>query len=498
MKEKTSIIKKLSNKLKISFPTNKSKPSLIPDVLDEVFRHLIDDRMTLRTCILVSRLWCRLIMPILWSDPFMKRNDYGYFAIRTYICCLDDYEKSLLCQQNIRIPNFPTPLFDYPSFLLTFNYNNFAIALEDFVTGNEIDFLHMNEKRMIISSVIVNMIFTRSRGIRRFDYYRSHLSSQIILTLDHSLSLFGKRREGGEGNNSTINSLNKMISFKFNGCCIKDEIYRITWPNLFKNISSYATNIQHLSFHIKKNDFNIQAIYNSIANLIKSQKNLLSFDINEIWIRQSDRIIFNSLSTQAYSLNCLKLDGKVRLSSLMELLVACYNLKTLEVKEFYKPDYVPILKYKGVKFSIKNLCCLQNQPKKDNNHEAYEISLLLQMISDNLEMFSCKYFCPEIFVNLKKYSINLTHLRIIIKSQTIVRFSKVLSIMSSLKYLYLESPKEEYTLFNTDMIYLLSYSLPHSLEHLSFNLSITQELLKVFLSGCSIQLNILEIFIRSS
>jgi len=176
----------------------------------------------------------------------------------------------------------------------------------------------------------------------------------------------------------------------------------------------------------------------------------------------------------------------------MELLVTCYNLNTLEVKEFYKNDHVPILKYQGVKFSIKNLCYSQNQPR--DSPEEYEISLLLQIISDNLEMFSCKYFCPEIFINLKKYSVNLTQLRIIVKSQTIMRFSKVLSIMSSLRYLYLESPKEEYTLFTVDMIEQLSYSLPLSLEHLSFNLSITQELLKVFLSGCFVPLNTLELF----
>jgi len=271
MKGKISLIKKLSNKLKIpTFPTlTKPKPVLIPDVLNEIFRHLIDDRNALRSCILVCRLWCRLVMPILWSDPFMKRNDYGYFAIRTYICCLDNYEKSLLRQQKIRIPKFPNPLFDYPSFLLVFNYNNFAIALEDFVTGNELDFLHMNEKRMIISSVIVNMIVTRSKGIRRFDYYRSHLTSQIILTLDHSLSLLGGRREGGE---RTFNSLSRIQTFKFNGFCIKDEIYSVTWPNLFKTISMSTSNIQHLTFQIKKKDFSIHTIYNSIANLIKPQK----------------------------------------------------------------------------------------------------------------------------------------------------------------------------------------------------------------------------------
>src|SRR5205823_864729 len=52
----------------------------------------------------------------------------------------------------------------------------------------------------------------------------------------------------------------------------------------------------------------------------------------------------------------------------------------------------------------------------------------------------------------------------------------------------------EYTLFTTEMIEQLSYSLPLSLEHLSFNLSITQDLLQVFLSGCFVQLKTLELF----
>ncbi|CAB4482830.1 uncharacterized protein OCT59_014481 [Rhizophagus irregularis] len=487
-----SLVKRVPYKLKFQFPSfpklTKSKPSLIPDVLDEIFRHLSDDRTTLLSCILVCRLWCRLVMPILWSDPFLKRNEYGYFAIRTYITCLDEHEKALLVQQNIRIPQLPRPLFNYPSFLLTFNYNNLAVAVEDFTTGNEVDFLCMHEKRVIISNVIINMIFTRSRGIRKFDYYRSHLSSQIILTLDHSLSLFGRNKD-----NEDYNALNKINSFKFNGFCIKDEIYKVTWPNLFLSISKSATNIRHLSFHIKRKDFNIQAIYHSIANLIKSQKILASFEINDIWLRQSDKIIFNALATQAHTLNHLKLDGKFRLSTLIELLSVCYNLNTLEVKEFHKNDFIPLLKYDGVNFSIKNLNYLQNQTNY-SEHDEYEICLLLQLISTNLEMFSCKYFCPEIFVNLKKYSGNLTHLRIIIKSQTIVRFSKVMSVMSNLKYLYIESPREEYTLFTEQMIDQLAHSLPFSLITLSCNLSITQELLKVFLSGCFVHLNTLELF----
>ncbi|CAG8505336.1 8836_t:CDS:1 [Funneliformis mosseae] len=495
-------IKRFSNKLK--FPKlsklTKSKPVLIPDILDEIFRCLSDDRTSLHSCILVSRLWCRLAIPILWSNPFMKPNYYGYFAVRTYICCLDESEKSLLRQQQIRIPTHPSPpLFDYPSFLLTFIYSNFAIGLEDFVTGNEIDFLHMNGKRMIISSVIVNMIFSRSRGIREFDYYRTHLSRQIILTLDHSLSLLGGKREERVGSSHSLinNSLDKIQSFRFNGSCIMDEVYSITWPNFLNTISSSATNIKHLSFRLNNTEFSVQSIYNSIANLVGSQRALKSFEINEIWIPRHDKVIFNSLCKQGDSLSHIRLFGRVRLSCLMEVLVICNNLTTLEVEEFHKNDHVPILKYRNANISINKLCYLQNQPESStvNTHNDYGISFLLQMISNNLKTFTCKYFCSEYFINLKKYSVNLTHLRIIIKSQTISRFSKVLSLMNSLKQLYVESPKEEYCLFTEAMIHQLAHSLPYSLHHLSLNLSFTMGLLKTFLSACSIHLISFELFV---
>src|SRR5687767_4390126 len=40
------------------------------DCLEEILSHLIDDKLTLFSCILVNSLWLNLCVPLLWSNPF--------------------------------------------------------------------------------------------------------------------------------------------------------------------------------------------------------------------------------------------------------------------------------------------------------------------------------------------------------------------------------------------------------------------------------------------
>ena len=44
-------------------------PCTLPaDCLNEIFENLDDDKITLRSCLLVSRLWCKISVRILWRD----------------------------------------------------------------------------------------------------------------------------------------------------------------------------------------------------------------------------------------------------------------------------------------------------------------------------------------------------------------------------------------------------------------------------------------------
>ncbi|RIB19279.1 hypothetical protein C2G38_2182316 [Gigaspora rosea] len=67
------------------------------------------------SCALVNRLWCRIIVPILWRDPSFHFVDPR--LIRTFLLTLNVEEQTLLIPFNISLPSRPKPLFDYTSYI---------------------------------------------------------------------------------------------------------------------------------------------------------------------------------------------------------------------------------------------------------------------------------------------------------------------------------------------------------------------------------------------
>src|SRR5437762_332736 len=45
------------------------------DCLNEIFENLDDDKTTLHSCLLVSRLWCKISVRILWRDIWSIKYD---------------------------------------------------------------------------------------------------------------------------------------------------------------------------------------------------------------------------------------------------------------------------------------------------------------------------------------------------------------------------------------------------------------------------------------
>src|SRR6202012_1676698 len=59
------------------------------DCLYEIFEYLENENETLRSCLLVNRLWCEVVVRILWRDV----NNYLNF--RTLIACLPNESKEI-------------------------------------------------------------------------------------------------------------------------------------------------------------------------------------------------------------------------------------------------------------------------------------------------------------------------------------------------------------------------------------------------------------------
>ncbi|KAF0562126.1 RNI-like protein [Gigaspora margarita] len=89
--------------------------SLLPDeCLLEIFNNLYINYRTLFSCLLVNIRWCRIIIPILWSEPTKYFDDLR--LIRAYLLALNVKEQALLIPLSINLPNYQKPLFEYPSF----------------------------------------------------------------------------------------------------------------------------------------------------------------------------------------------------------------------------------------------------------------------------------------------------------------------------------------------------------------------------------------------
>src|ERR1044071_6171458 len=80
---------------------------LSADCLNEIFEYLEKDKVTLRSCLLVNRLWCEVSVRILWREI---RN------CNTLIACLPNESKEILSKEGIITSTLASPTFNYPSF----------------------------------------------------------------------------------------------------------------------------------------------------------------------------------------------------------------------------------------------------------------------------------------------------------------------------------------------------------------------------------------------
>src|SRR6266498_5464152 len=87
------------------------------DCLNEIFEYLEDDEITLYSCLLVNRLWCKISVRILWRSI---RNYITLFA------CLPIESKEILFRNKIITSTSTSkpPIFNYASFCKTLSVDS--------------------------------------------------------------------------------------------------------------------------------------------------------------------------------------------------------------------------------------------------------------------------------------------------------------------------------------------------------------------------------------
>jgi hypothetical protein len=98
------------------------------DILFLIFEELKEDSKFLFSCLMINRLWCETVIPILWKNPWCYNNinyskkNYLFFIISCYL--FDDI-KEFITEQGIQLPSGSNQslLFDYLSFCRSINVN---------------------------------------------------------------------------------------------------------------------------------------------------------------------------------------------------------------------------------------------------------------------------------------------------------------------------------------------------------------------------------------
>src|SRR3954469_74320 len=109
---------------------------LLPtECLSEVFENLEDDKITLNSCLLVSRLCCKISVRILWRNIWSviysatcHQLKISSAILSTLISCLPNESKELLHKNKIFIstPTSKPPLFNYVSFCKILSINEIS------------------------------------------------------------------------------------------------------------------------------------------------------------------------------------------------------------------------------------------------------------------------------------------------------------------------------------------------------------------------------------
>src|ERR1051325_8569937 len=92
------------------------------DCLTLIFEVLYSDKISLYSCLLVNRLWCKTAVPILWRNPWeiitkpfsnFEKFEKARIFINTILLHLPEESRILLKNQKIDRPRRQNPLLNY-------------------------------------------------------------------------------------------------------------------------------------------------------------------------------------------------------------------------------------------------------------------------------------------------------------------------------------------------------------------------------------------------
>ena len=144
------------------------------DCLNEIFEYLEKDKATLRSCLLVNRLWCEVSVRVLWRSI---RNYNTLFA------CLPDESKRILSKNGIVSPTSASkpPMFNYASFCKFLSINKIYYYIRMLLTNQRfISSQDLNDNLSVVTQEIFKFLIPQISLRKRHFYSTALLQMQNL------------------------------------------------------------------------------------------------------------------------------------------------------------------------------------------------------------------------------------------------------------------------------------------------------------------------------
>ncbi|CAG8566439.1 45664_t:CDS:1 [Gigaspora margarita] len=464
----------------------------IPQLPDDIIRNVFEfvAFQCRFVCLLVSRRWCRLMIPIIWRTPFAtKYIKYPWTGgkfwlsdiIATYISCLDPQSKFFLRQHGIKIPHSKKPLFQYQKFLYEFHLPQLEkVVINWYSNSQNIDqdlkYLcwHWREPNDQRTKVIKRRIMLLMTEISKLLFNSAYIKRTDFTIQFNSIFV------------PPLDTFNRFLKFSeditFLKICNSDS--NINFPENLRESTNELLCSMNSSFHnLYYIDITGHDVLNPlIISLIKNQKHLNSLVIR--WARVINPIL-KILSSNTFStLSWLGFDMvHVRLKT-FQLLSACKNLESLvlyNVMELHAEPEVNIPWDLERPLSIKKLFIFDDGRYATNIRPSF--IEIFRIVKESLQELTIDILYPhqsrDIISAMMKTCTNIKYLALHIKQiDTTDEFNKWLQF-SKLQSLILKS-KFNNKNFGT-YIQELSEFFPESLTYLDLDSFITPKELELLL-----------------
>ncbi|CAG8539001.1 2301_t:CDS:2 [Ambispora gerdemannii] len=296
---------------------------LSAETLSTIFEYLTKEQLF--PIAFVNKLWCNSVVRVLWRSPFQFYNELiddeyeenekdeekikkGSAVIRTLMTFLGEDDKKLLVEQGLELPPKPEKptdsalAFNYPSFIIVFEYTNILLSIEDWLdTSTKLQ--HQSDQYKILHEEIFKtlskLIFAESPGI-----------DELTCTTSYKLDLFTIP--------NAVNCLSKITKFSGDFINISKEF--------FIAASQHCVGIKHLSLHQCTDD-------EVLTDFIVNQQKLETLEIKGIDEPLPE--VIEVIKRKSSTLKKLVIEEVISLSP--TLLVGLENLEEFRLKHFYDP-----------------------------------------------------------------------------------------------------------------------------------------------------------------